>query len=658
MTINEIAKLSGVSNATVSHVINNTRYVSPEIQEKVWKIIEETGYAEKLQKKNGNKSIGGNGRIAMVVPDITSITYVLLNQEIGSFLENMGYTFCVFFSFENTHREKTLLNSLCADRNIQAIILIPILQESKIYEDAALRKPIICLDRKINNKNIRCVYADNEQAVYRAAKHLIRIGHENIILLMDDSLSSVNSESIQGYKTALSEYGIPLEERYIIRVSRQQNDFLFASKSEPDNFQPTACIATTNRLTKIALRSFQKSQIECPEDISLIGFGDSEWSELYKPSLTQIKHNIKQMTKETVDLLIKSIQGKTGDATDVKIPMDFIVRQSTQAICRGPFGERALPPEVNLLSEAEREELLNKHFTVAISFHDATYLWAHLHEQAIRETLNHYGISVTAVTDAGNDYQLQLAQLDSLIMLKPDALISLPVDEKTTAQKYKELCKKTKLVFLNGMPASLEWQDYAGWISVNDWENGQIAAGILIDHFAGMPDVKIGMLTHGISFKGSHQREFIFEQRIEDTENLSIASRTSFEKTEKAFDACSKMVKTHPEIKGIYVTYSSAAIYAIHALESLGRDDIVVVTHDLDYEIARYMSEGKYIIGVCSQRYYEQGIAIANATAKALLGHTDQKSICVQPYKILPSNLKKAWTEIIRSREPDFLKAT
>lgn len=654
-TINDIAKIAGVSNATVSHVINNTRFVSPEVQKRVWRIIEDTGYDEKLKEKNGILRIDGGCRIAMVVPNAASVMYGQFVQAMAQECEKHGYTLCSFFSFDNSYREKVLLNSLSTEKTTYGIFLIPTLKKSKQYEEIAAKTPMVCIDRTIQNSSIPCVQASNEEGVYRATRHLIRSGHKNILLLVDESMSSVEQNSISGYQKALQEYGIRCNENFVLclkKKSDNENVMLSLIKG----FQITACIATTNSLTQIALRTFNQEQIECPRDISLVGFGDSEWTELSRPPLTQFRHNITKMAETAMQLMLELLNKEPIKNICCDVPLDFVVRQSTQAICRGPFGESALPPEVNLLSDEECAELRRGSYSVAISYHDAPYIWTRLHEQAIRETLNSYGVSVVAVTDARNDYQMQVAQLNSLIMLKPDAIISLPVDEEKTADKYKEISTKTKLVFLNGMPSSMEPSDFYGWVSVNDWENGQIAAGILIDHFEGHQNVKIGLMTHGISFRGSHQREFIVEQRIQEKENMTIVKKMSFEKAENAYDACLNMMQQNPEIQGIYVTYSTAALHVIRALEELKREDVVIVTHDLDRDMAHYLSERKFVIGLSSQRYYEQGIAIANATAKALLGHTEHKSICVQPYQVLPTNLKRAWTDIIRSREPEFIK--
>jgi ribose transport system substrate-binding protein len=656
ITINDIARLADVSNATVSHVINNTRYVSPEIKKRVWQVIEETRYSEKLRKKNGIIRVDEGLRVALVVPDISSITYSHFCLRLAMAFEQQGFTFCTFFSFGNAYREKIILNSLISDRSVSGIVLIPVEKDGKGYDNIAGQIPLVCMDRFVDSGRIPCVLSDNRRAIFQATRHLIRTGHENIALVVDDCASSVGQESIEGYRQALETQSITFSDKRIVRIPKNANEsgdsLLMGLDGDP---KPTACIAATNRLTEIVLKHLRCAGKEFPRDISFIGYGDNEWSELAQPPLSNIRHDISAMVEKTVVAITGLMNETVPEERITSIPLEFTVRQSTQSICRGPFGEKAFPAEGFFLSEEEQQLLKDKHFTVAISFHDIAPGWTNLHEQTIRETLNSFGVSIIAVTDARNDCQFQMNQLDSLIMMKPDAIISLPVDEAQTAAKYKEISSKTKLIFLNSFPQGLEPEDYYGWVSVNDRENGQIAASIMIDHFKKQKDVKVGMLTHGISFRGSFQREFCVEQLFKDAENITIVDKRDFKKKEKVYDACYAMMLEHPEIQGIYVTYNSAAIEAIHALEALERDDVVVVTNDLDLTAAQYMAQRRFIIGVSAQRVYEQGVALAYVTAKALLGDTSHKNLCVQPAKVLPSNLRQAWREIMHSREPEFL---
>ena len=114
------------------------------------------------------------------------------------------------------------------------------------------------------------------------------------------------------------------------------------------------------------------------------------------------------------------------------------------------------------------------------------------------------------------------------------------------------------------------------------------------------------------------------------------------------------MIQDHPEIQGLYITWERPALQAIRALKELGREDIAITTTDLDYEIASYMARGEMVVGLSSQRPYDQGVAVATAMARALIGRCDHRCIGVAPYMVKASNLEKAWREILKTKMPDI----
>ena len=333
------------------------------------------------------------------------------------------------------------------------------------------------------------------------------------------------------------------------------------------------------------------------------------------------------------------------------------IRNSTLCIARGPFGEKVVYPEENLLTAEEIQKLKGSSYTVAISFHYAENEWTRLHEKAIRDTLNTWGIDVIAVTNASFRPELQITQLDALVMQKPDVIIAVPVDEDATAEKFKEISGKTKLVLINNVPKGLGRDDYSCWISVNEKENGQTAAQILQDHFKSQDKkAKIGMLIHGTSFFCTKQRDFFAEQTFrENCPNVEVVVKRNFYTIDNAYTVCKQMLRDYPSIEGLYITWERPALQAIRALKELGREDVSISTTDLDYEIASYMVQKKMVVGLSSQRPYEQGVAVATATAHVLLNTCENRCVGVAPYIVKPDSLKKAWKEVLKTKMPEQL---
>ena len=354
---------------------------------------------------------------------------------------------------------------------------------------------------------------------------------------------------------------------------------------------------------------------------------------------------------------MKLLRGNAVAQPVVRMPIGFTVRKSTRVINRGPFGEIAVPPEVMMVDTAEEEYLKNEQFKVAIAFHCMDAEWPRLQEMGIRDTLARYNVQVVAVMDANFNAQLQVTQLEALRMQKPDAIIGIPVDENITAGKFKELSRLTKMILIGNIPQGIDKNDYYSCVSVNERENGQNAGNILGEYFKDRTHVKLGLLNHGLPFHMTRQRDLAAEQVLtENYTNLQIVSRKNFYKIQNVYDTCMEMMREHPEISGLYVSWERPAMEAIRALRALGRTDVAISTVDLDLEIASCMARGEMVRGISAQRPYEQGEAAAMVTIQALLGKKGYKFVGVQPVVVYPRELTRYWREIIRKPAPEFLK--
>ena len=648
--------MAGVSIATVSHVVNKTRYVSPELTKKVEQVIFETGYINKIQ--NNRYKFGRQSRVAFVLPTISSTVYAQLANTMTDLLAQEGYILSVYVSHDNEEYEKHILMSLLADKNIAGIFLSPAVNASRVYTKVKRSGiPFVCVERKTKDDEIPAVLSENEEAMFRGTRHLIRSGHKQIGILLEDCSRINCQERLAGYRRALAEYKVPFDKKLVCRVdlySREEENIFEKAHFDP---LPSAFIASGNTLTLKLLKNADDYGLKCPDDISIVGFGDDEWSGIFNPSLTILREDTAGTAKCAVEIMMKLLRGNAVAQPVVRMPIGFTVRKSTRVINRGPFGEIAVPPEVMMVDTAEEEYLKNEQFKVAIAFHCMDAEWPRLQEMGIRDTLARYNVQVVAVMDANFNAQLQVTQLEALRMQKPDAIIGIPVDENITAGKFKELSRLTKMILIGNIPQGIDKNDYYSCVSVNERENGQNAGNILGEYFKDRTHVKLGLLNHGLPFHMTRQRDLAAEQVLtENYTNLQIVSRKNFYKIQNVYDTCMEMMREHPEISGLYVSWERPAMEAIRALRALGRTDVAISTVDLDLEIASCMARGEMVRGISAQRPYEQGEAAAMVTIQALLGKKGYKFVGVQPVVVYPRELTRYWREIIRKPAPEFLK--
>ena len=656
VTIKELANEAGVSIATVSHVINKTRYVSPELIERVEKAIEKTGYSSK-KLAEGKKRIGAKSVIAVVVPVFAGTLHVQLVRYVSEILTEKGYLVSVYYSESDERLEKNILMRLCEDKNVRGIILSPCNMQGKQYEKVIERNiPLVLLERKLAGVETDCVVIDNEAAIYKAVRHLVKYGHEKIGILLGNLQSSTVKERLEGYKKAIEESDILFDEKNVLVIRRGEE----YEKEISDYYKeqkPSAIITSSNYLTLALLQVMKRMGLECPDDVSVVGFGDEAWCELVEPPLTTIRQDARKMALYAAGKIVDQIEGRRGKFSEIRVKAELTIRKSTQMIGRGPFGERAFSPDDITFTDEEREQIREGDFKVAIAFHYGGTAWKNLHESGIRDTLEKFGITVVSVTDAHFNPELQITQLEGIGMQDPDVVIAIPADDTLTAPTFKKLSARTKLIFMSNVPEGFGADDYVTCVSVNERENGRIAADLMGEYFKGKRNVKVGFITHGASFYGTYLRDMVAIQVIcENYSNIEIASVSSFINIEDAYRICRNMIRENPDIEALYICWDQPALRAIRALEEMGRDDIAIFTYDLDEEIGEYLVQEKYVKGMGTQRPYEQGVAVGLATAKALLGNSKFKYVGVSPYTVQKYNFLRAWKDIMHEPVPEKLK--
>ncbi|HEX6564795.1 MAG TPA: LacI family DNA-binding transcriptional regulator [Chthoniobacterales bacterium] len=659
VTIKDVAVQAGVSIATVSHVINKTRYVSAEVEARVNDIIDRTGYRAKIQTKANVMRVGRQSEIAFVVPDIASTissqAAVVLSEHVAA----QGFILSMYATNGDLRREKHVLGQLITNKRVAGIVLTPASESPQEYAKLiSAGLPFVCLDRPIRDERVDSVISDNSGAMYEGTLHLIKSGHENIAILLESPLATTSAERLDGYKNALIDHGIAFRETLVVMVDRTVGSSEATIKNALENDPPSAVIAGGNKLTLQLLSIIERMGLSCPQDISIVGFGDRDWCSIASPPLTVLRQDIQAMGRLAAESVLKKIANAPDGRVENRVPVHLSIRKSTQIIGKGPFGEIATSPDELILSDKEIEALRAGDYRVGISFHYCGTAWARLHEGGIRDTLQKVGIKVVAVTDSHFDPRLQITQLEGIRMLHPNAVIAIPTDDKATAHKFRDIAKETKLIFISNVPEGFTKEDYASCVSVNEQENGRNAGTLLGEFFKHRKAAKVGFINHGAPFYGTRLRDLAAEQVIRENYqgSVKIVDSRYFYEMPRAYEVCHEMLSEHPEIEGLYVSWDGPALNAIRALKELHREDVMIVTFDLDIEIATYLANGQFVKGISSQKPYEQGIAVGLATAKALLGDQRYKYIGVPPYVVEPKNLGRAWKDILHERMPDSLE--
>ena len=651
VTIKDIAELAGVSAATVSHIINKTRYVSPELEHRVRLVMDETGYSAKIAEKESNLAVGKESTIAFVVPNLASPFYSTLAGRIGSLLLKEGYLMCSYSSNDDPAIEKHILRDLATNKRVGGVILASENNNLGGYTKLLTRVPFVCIDKMIGDPGAVCIVSKEFQAAYKGTLHLLKSGHTRIAVIADKKMKFHMSERVRGYNAVLEDYGIELPDKYAIYVDPDGDCDIFENTLYDfyREYEPTAFFACDNLLTNMLVHALKNTGISCPEDVSVVGFGESEWNDLTSPPLTVLERDTEKIAHHAVKLTLSILRNEDVSSQTIAVPMKLAIRKSTRVIGMGPFGEKAHSPADITITPSERQRLWDGNFRVGISFFFDSTGWNRIHEASIRETLAGFGVTVSMVTEANLDPHLQLKQLDEIQKTNPDLIISIPADDKAVAAKFREISEKTKLVFIGNIPEGMQRDEYSSCISINERENGKGLATMMSDYF-GSKRVRAGFICYGSQFYGTRLRDITAQQTIaDDHHNIEIAAVEYFKDIEDAYRICYHMIITNPTIDVLYVSWDLPVMEVIRALEELERNDISVFTYNLNNTTAKYLAEGKYIKGVSSLRPYEQGQAAGMAAAKALIGDMPYKYIAIPPRTVTQSQIIGAWKDIMHT---------
>jgi LacI family transcriptional regulator len=333
-TIKDVARRVGVSTATVSHVINNTRYVSEGLRKKILEAIDELHYhpnavARSLVKKKTHT-------IGIIISDILNPFYTAIVRGIEDVTYQSGYNVMLCNSDEDPEKE-VLYIQILLERRIDGLVISsafrgvvhPLLSKLKMV-------PLVTIVRKVRGLASDSVFGDNLEGVYQAIRHLIQLGHRRIAIISGPQGLSSGEERFLGYQKALGDRGITADANFIkFGDFKRESGYTLTKEVLQQKEVPTALFVANNQMTIGALNAINELKIRVPKDLSLVSFDDMEWYSFLSPPLTTVEQSPYLMGKTAGETLLQRINKKRKSIKKIIIPSRLIVRESTAEIANG-----------------------------------------------------------------------------------------------------------------------------------------------------------------------------------------------------------------------------------------------------------------------------------------------------------------------------------
>lgn len=341
VSIRDVARRAGVSIATVSHILNQTRYVSDETRKKVLDAIDELDYyPSKLARglaSNKSQAIG------IVFSDIANPHFTQIFKGIEKYFYGVGYDLILSNTSEDPQIQEDVLTSLLS-RSVDGLIIAPAGHPSeklRLIKERGL--PIVLVDRGDPEIDLPLVGIDNKLAAYCATCHLFADGHTRIGLVLGLKNISTTEERLAGFLQAFEEKNIDQDPSLIFwGDSSPESGYRGAMELLTTSPRPTAIFCTNNLMSLGALHAIRDVGLGCPEDVGMVGFDDHFWADVFTPPLTVIAQPTLEIGKIAAELLHDHILRDAPKATTQRINMDakLIVRGSCSLACYSRFLEK------------------------------------------------------------------------------------------------------------------------------------------------------------------------------------------------------------------------------------------------------------------------------------------------------------------------------
>lgn len=325
MTINEIAKMAGVSRATVSRYLNNG-YVSAEKREVIKKVIEETGYvpstqAQTLRTKKTNV-------IGVIIPRLNSDAIGKMISGISSVVAAENFQLILANTANDEKEELKYINTF-KDNFVDGIILMGTIftsRHKKLINE--LNIPIVILAQKL--EGCYCVYSDDYNGTKALTNVLLRKRKKIAYIGVTDKDKAAGLARKKGYISALNDNNIKYDDNYIV-----QCDFSLEAGYEAckelfgRGIEIEGIVCATDNIAAGAAKYIKQSGRKIPDDVMIAGTGDNIIGTVMEPNLTSLHFYYKSSGMEAARLLMNIIKGREEGCREIKMGYSVIEREST-----------------------------------------------------------------------------------------------------------------------------------------------------------------------------------------------------------------------------------------------------------------------------------------------------------------------------------------
>ncbi len=325
VTLADIAREAGTSQSTASRALSGRGYVAADVRERLLAAADRLGYvpdaSARTLKQKTSRVVG------VVVSDLDNPFYGGLAAGVEQTLREADYRMVLVGDNSESSEETAAVRTFLAMRSA-GVILTPVGSDavSLLHRRGV---PVVEVDRRIATVPCDAVVIDNVRGAREAVDHLLGLGHRRIALLGVETEWTSDVGRVAGYREAHAAAGVAVDESLILRIpfhdaaaARRIGDLL-------DRQAPTAIFAANNLLAEQAWRVLRARGLALPDDISLVGFDDVQWTEMVSPGITTVAQPTIELGRCAASLLLRRIREPASPTEIELLQPALVVRAST-----------------------------------------------------------------------------------------------------------------------------------------------------------------------------------------------------------------------------------------------------------------------------------------------------------------------------------------
>ncbi|MFZ6027830.1 MAG: LacI family DNA-binding transcriptional regulator [Chloroflexota bacterium] len=333
LTLEDIARLAGVSPATASRAINNRPDVSPAVRQRVSEVLQETGFQPNAAARSlaSQRSDMIGLVISRTVQSLFADPYFpRLAEGIAQACNQHHHTFSLFVEYEVESIFRRITRRGLLDG---VIVQVEALDNPLLPKLLKTTLPMVVLGRPPAGMNVSYLDVNNVQGAYRAVSHLIRLGHERIGTITGPIASGSGQDRLAGYRQALAEHGITPDEAWIVEGNYTEEGG-YAAAQQLMQQKLSALFISSDSMARGVMRAIAEASLSVPADIAIVSFDDLPPATLSTPQLTTIRQPIKRVGIKAVETLLDVIEHGPQPARVEILETELIVRGSCGASLR------------------------------------------------------------------------------------------------------------------------------------------------------------------------------------------------------------------------------------------------------------------------------------------------------------------------------------